>query len=398
MDVVKQVPGIQEIKVAGGTYKTNESMKNFVIVSGCSYSGSYAGVKCKTPDVRSIFSFPTIFSSDVNGDDGPGFLNRSDNNAGVVLMENCSPDTILDGFVISGGEEAWGGGGVFVKGGGPVIKNCVITDNRAHYGAGIHIQGSRATINNCLSVSNSANISTIADGGGVYMNGLESKNGAIIQNCTIALNSAGESGGGIVALWGTLHIKDSIVWGNSVYYGNSSSNQLYRNEEYDGEFDISFSCIQDADYVDGIDGNITADPEFTFNHLGSYFLSNLNSQGINSPCIDAGSDDTVILDMNDKTTDTRLKSDMNIVDIGFHYPYYLHSIRPGDVDLTNDVTIIDALLVAQVYVGIQPDIFIFEAANVNSDEQINILDALLIAQFYVGIISEFPGEWGIPLY
>ena len=62
----------------------------------------------------------------------------------------------------------------------------------------------------------------------------------------------------------------------------------------------------------------------------------------------------------------------------------------GDVNNDSFVDIIDALLVAQYYVGLAPSAFTNpEMADVNCDSTIDIVDALLIAQFYVGLIPEF---------
>jgi hypothetical protein len=64
----------------------------------------------------------------------------------------------------------------------------------------------------------------------------------------------------------------------------------------------------------------------------------------------------------------------------------------GDVDEDDDVDIIDALLVAQYYVNLNPDNFNPDAADVDASGAIDIVDALLIARKYVGSIDEFPGE------
>jgi hypothetical protein len=60
----------------------------------------------------------------------------------------------------------------------------------------------------------------------------------------------------------------------------------------------------------------------------------------------------------------------------------------GDVNEDNSINIIDALLVAQCYVGLHscPPATI---ADTNCDGTIDIIDALLIAQYYVGLISGF---------
>jgi hypothetical protein len=70
----------------------------------------------------------------------------------------------------------------------------------------------------------------------------------------------------------------------------------------------------------------------------------------------------------------------------------LYAQSPGDVDNNGSITIVDALVIAQYYVGMTPATFYVSAADVNADGTINIVDALLVAQYYVGIITEFPGS------
>jgi len=62
-------------------------------------------------------------------------------------------------------------------------------------------------------------------------------------------------------------------------------------------------------------------------------------------------------------------------------------IELGDVNNNTNIDIIDALLVAQYYVGLNPDGFITAVADVTKDGSINIIDALRIAQCYVGLES-----------
>ena len=49
----------------------------------------------------------------------------------------------------------------------------------------------------------------------------------------------------------------------------------------------------------------------------------------------------------------------------------------------------DALLIAQYYVGLDPANFVPENADTNCDGSIDIVDALLVAQYYVGLITVF---------
>lgn len=63
----------------------------------------------------------------------------------------------------------------------------------------------------------------------------------------------------------------------------------------------------------------------------------------------------------------------------------------GDVNTDSEVDIVDALLIAQYYVGLNPPQFLDEqAGDVNCDRVNDIVDALLIAQYYVGVIYNLP--------
>ena len=59
----------------------------------------------------------------------------------------------------------------------------------------------------------------------------------------------------------------------------------------------------------------------------------------------------------------------------------------GDVNRDGLVDIVDALMIAQYYVGLDPDGFWEPSADVNNDGFIDIIDALMVAQAYVGLIE-----------
>ena len=65
-------------------------------------------------------------------------------------------------------------------------------------------------------------------------------------------------------------------------------------------------------------------------------------------------------------------------------------VNKGDVNGDSTITIIDALMIAQYTVGLNPAGFIAANADVNCDGNITIVDALMVAQRYVGLISSFP--------
>jgi hypothetical protein len=62
----------------------------------------------------------------------------------------------------------------------------------------------------------------------------------------------------------------------------------------------------------------------------------------------------------------------------------------GDVNGDGSITIVDALMAAQYYVGLAPAGYNAAAGDVNCDGTRNIVDALVIAQYYVGLLTSFP--------
>lgn len=69
------------------------------------------------------------------------------------------------------------------------------------------------------------------------------------------------------------------------------------------------------------------------------------------------------------------------------------AILMGDVNGDGQVNYLDAMLIAQFYVGdIEEDELNLAAADVNGDGIVNYLDAMMVAQFYVGDIDSFPAE------
>ena len=70
--------------------------------------------------------------------------------------------------------------------------------------------------------------------------------------------------------------------------------------------------------------------------------------------------------------------------------FQVQAQQTGDVNWDNQVNIVDALMVAQYYVGLEPQGFAADRADVNCNATVDIVDALLIAQYYVGLIQDLP--------
>jgi hypothetical protein len=76
---------------------------------------------------------------------------------------------------------------------------------------------------------------------------------------------------------------------------------------------------------------------------------------------------------------------------------FAQSYSLGDVNHDGNIEIVDSLLIAQSYVGLNPTPFYPSEADVNCSGEIDIVDALLIAQYYVSLISQFPCPIATPV-
>ncbi len=303
---------------------------------------------------------------------------------GFYFHNSEGSNSVLDGFTITGGSGRlvcgqYGctrqGGGIFCYNSSPIIKNCVVRNNTAHYGGGITCGGGSATITNCIISNNTCNTrggaiytfsnatinncifrnnlshgsggavygsklrinncliaenSASRHGGGIYAHCTTGDN--IITNCTVVNNSGGARdgyGGGIDAYCSDTTITNCIVRGNSAKYGNQISMWSWAQAER-ATVTVSYSNIQggkssvfQAEYSTFYweAGNIDADPSFANGPDGDYYLSQIAAgQVLDSPCVDAGSDSAAILGMDICTTRTDLIGDAGIVDMGYHYP------------------------------------------------------------------------------
>jgi hypothetical protein len=126
------------------------------------------------------------------------------------VIENC---TIRD----NNASRIGGGGLCFLDACRPMIKDCIISGNRAitvgdysGRGGGIHCDIGRhsvATLERCIIENNSAE-----NGGGLW---LDNECDMVIDNCKIVSNTADYRGGGIQSAWSDILISNSIVNGNT---------------------------------------------------------------------------------------------------------------------------------------------------------------------------------------
>ncbi|MHC4429740.1 MAG: NosD domain-containing protein [Planctomycetota bacterium] len=130
--------------------------------------------------------------------DGPDvtIIDGTGNSHVVQSVSGEGPDTVLEGFTITGGDANGGswpnglGGGILLEQSSPTIHDCTFSANAASWGGGMCNYRSSPTVSNCTFAANTAS----SRGGGIY-NVLGSPT---VTGCTFSGNSASGDGGGML--------------------------------------------------------------------------------------------------------------------------------------------------------------------------------------------------------
>jgi hypothetical protein len=273
-----------QIKVAAGTYYGAVNFKGKAVrlyssggpdVTTIDANGAYHVVRCisgEGPDT--ILEGFTITGGNANG-------TSPDNRGGGMYCESSSPT--VTGCTFSGNSAADGGGVCNSSSSSPTMTNCTFGDNSAQYdGGGIYNKNySNPKLTNCIISNNSASY-----GGGMCNH---DNSNPTISNCTLSNNSANNYGGGIINNSGSSPtVTNCILWYN------------LPDQINDWDFPGSSTTVTYSDVQGGWGDpngpnytNIDANPSFMDPHNSDPNLRNLRLKP-DSPCIDAG-DSTVVL-------------------------------------------------------------------------------------------------------
>ena len=245
--------GINEIRVAQGTYKpdrneanpdgTGDRLATYQLLSDVAVVGGFAGIGAPDPDERDVVLYQTILNGDI------GVLkDETDNSKHVVVGTGVSSTGVLDGFTITlgfGNTGAWpqrAGAGMLVFGSGnPTVANCLFIDNAADTGGAIYLENAALTVTNTRFINNrvleviggaiagaSSTITAIdcvfeantADrGGAVYISFNDSTS---FTNCEFTANEALFDGGAIRTFNASVTLID-CSFTNNVAIGDSTS-------------------------------------------------------------------------------------------------------------------------------------------------------------------------------
>ncbi len=206
-----------EIWVAAGTYRPTscdpctdtDRQQAFFLPPNVQLYGGFAGTETNRQQ-RDSDNQLTILSGDIGTP-----IDSTDNSYRVVIAENATTATVLDGFIIEEGnaDGSFGfsaGGGLLIDAnpggtGDLQVRNCTFRNNYAGGGGAIAIDcvlggSSQAHIENCYFTGNTASLGVVSTGAAIFMQGnAGAQLRPRIADCTFEANFVNNDGGAISA-------------------------------------------------------------------------------------------------------------------------------------------------------------------------------------------------------
>ena len=233
-----------EIWVARGIYRPSQRVNaddprsaTFHLVIGVAVYGGFTGLETQR-DQRDWLSVTSMLSGDLAGNDGTTG-SKEDNAYNVVTCLYTSLSTILDGFVITGGDGGGGGGGMRIyPSASATIQNCTFSKNSAnYYGGAVTVSGgAEVGFTNCTFEDNRA------DGWGGAVHGT---NEITLKDCIFRRNTVTTYGGGALYIYsGDISARDNVLrcefTENAARSGGAVFIYFYEQQNKFGIVDSSF--------------------------------------------------------------------------------------------------------------------------------------------------------------
>lgn len=260
--------------------------------------------------------------------DGPATTLINCQGSGRAFYFHSAEDatSVVEGFTLTGGNST-AGGAIYCVGSSPKIQDCVIFGNATGSttsGTVYCYNSANVVLSGCVIHDNTGSSAAVRFNNSagqmlnclLYGNAITGAGGAIrcdngykttvIQNCTVAYNSASSTGGGLYVRTATAQVINSIFWGNTA---SSGGPQMYTY--YPSTLTVKYSDV--AGGRPGVagtgtvvwdTGNLDQDP--LFGDPGGYDYHLRSERGrywtehqvwvlddVNSPCVDAGDPNSV---------------------------------------------------------------------------------------------------------
>ena len=207
-----------EIWVAQGIYTPGvDRNDSFVLKEGVKLYGGFYGGESTIQD-RNVHANPTVLSGDI------GIIGNLNDNCYHVVYYNgvLSTGTVIDGFIISDGNDdiGTGGGGMYLaNGAAPLISNCRFYANQSSNGGGAVFLQNAVKFEYCIFESNTASM-----GGAIYSPEDRLEVGdASFKHCTFVSNVASIGSAMNFEKRETVNIDSSVFWNNTDGSGNINS-------------------------------------------------------------------------------------------------------------------------------------------------------------------------------
>ena len=193
-------------------------------------------------------------------------LDCANEERGVTFWSDEDSTSILNGFTIINGARL-AGGGIYIEGSSPTIRNCMIINCSADDGGGIFCDFEASPIiENCTLSNNSANNlgggfychddssptlknltitgnTAQKDGGGVFCGNNSNPN---LQNVTITYNSAIETGGGIYLRFQSDAIMTNVLISKNTVGGSGGGIRLLQSNPLMSNLTISKNIAENG--------------------------------------------------------------------------------------------------------------------------------------------------------
>lgn len=265
-----------QIWIAQGTYKPTGSksllpdlpIREFsfdIDVNDISIFGGFDGTET---DLWQRYADPalTILTGDLAGNDGPDFVNYSDNSENVVTI-NAVSGIYIDGLTITGGNATGNGGGITAIGAEFTLNEVFVEKNKAStLGGGIYAMNSAP-----IFLRSHIQYNDATSGGGVYLDTSEP-----FFYRTVFQYNTGVAGAGLY-MYGSNQLDNFVGYYTKFLYNNDAvtGGGLF----LDNSFYVAFNNLFVGNYAYDNGGAVYATSFSSFKSVNSTFADNASNDG-----------------------------------------------------------------------------------------------------------------------